>query len=547
MDPRYSAQDILRCDLCEEDVVQNHCEVCFINLCEACKGKHLSSKRHKVVPYSERKTPNNPKCQKHSKNCQLFCDKCDMPVCSTCISSGKHKEHCLLNVFQKLSSKTKDIKKDLRELEFRIYPKYEEIAADIENKKDKLENLYQKLKTAVNKQGENWHREINLIVNKQNSEIDDMKTKHISVLDKQENIITQLTSKIKHRIFDLQKILESNDLSLAHKSRNDEFRRLPPDVNVSLPVFSPQKINTKRLRQLFGSLSELSMTTKHGNAMETPETVSNTQVRRLLDEPELITTINATNKIYNIACLSDEEIWTRGNNNILKLYNLQGKLVKSVQTISLNNPDDITVTKSEDLIYTDYKGRSINKVRKGYIVEWITLHGWKPSNVCGTLTDDLLVIMDSDDGEQSKLVRYTGQSEQETFKFDNTGKPLYSSGYFTKYISENRNLDICVADILARAVVVVNQIGNLRFRHTGHSPTAKRYFEPVGVTTDSQSQILTSDRFNSCIHILDRDGQFLSYIENCELYHPWGLCVNTKDHLFVAESDSERVKQIKYM
>ncbi|XP_061171063.1 uncharacterized protein LOC133180604 [Saccostrea echinata] len=308
---------------------------------------------------------------------------------------------------------------------------------------------------------------------------------------------------MKQRVLDLQKTLEFNDLSLT-QSRNEEFRRLPPEVNVSLPVFSPQKINTKQLNQLFGSLSELSMKTKHGYTMETPEAVSSPPVKPLLNEPELITTITTKH-------------------------------------------DDIAVTKSGDLIYTDYKRGSVNKVRKRQIVELIRLQGWKPSNVYSTFAGDLLIIMDSDDGEQSKLARYTGQIERETFQFVNTVKPLYSSGYFTKYISENRNLDICVADFLAKAVVVVNQAGNLRFRYTGHSSTTKTFFEPVGVTTDSQSQILTSDCFNSCIHIFDQDGQFLSYIENCELFRPWGLCVNTKDHLFVAESDSKKVKQIKYM
>ncbi|XP_061171064.1 uncharacterized protein LOC133180605 [Saccostrea echinata] len=549
MDPRYCAQDIIRCDLCEGDVVQSHCEVCYTNLCKACVREHLSasSKGHKVVPYSERRTPNNPKCKNHLKNCQLFCEKCDIPVCSTCISSGKHREHCLLNIFQKLSCKTKAIKRDLIELECRIYPKYGDIALDIKNKKDKSDNLYHKLKIAVNKQGETWHREIDIIVNKQKSEIDDMKTIHMSILNKQENIITQITSKMKQRVLDLQKTLEFNDLSLAHKSRNEEFRRLPPKVNVSLPVFSPQKINTKQLNQLFGSLSELSMTTKHGKTIETPETVSYPQARPLLDEPELISTIGAKNKLYSIACLSDEEIWTRENDSIMKLYNLQGKLVKSIWTSSWKNTDDIAVTKSGDLIYTDYKRRSINIVNKRDISELIRLEGWKPSNVRCTLTDDLLVIMDSDDGEQSKLVRYVDQIEKETFQFDNTGKPLYSSGYFTKYISENRNLDICVADYLAKAVVVVDQAGNLRFRYTGHSTSIRNVFDPVGVTTDSQSQILTSDRFNNCIHILDQNGHFLRYIKNCELHHPWGLCVDTKDNLFVSESDSKKVKQIKYM
>ncbi|XP_062596654.1 tumor susceptibility gene 101 protein-like isoform X3 [Saccostrea cucullata] len=64
MDPRYSAQDVLLCDLCQTDSLQSYCELCHLNLCIVCVGKHLSdsSKRHNVVnivPYRYKtSTPN---------------------------------------------------------------------------------------------------------------------------------------------------------------------------------------------------------------------------------------------------------------------------------------------------------------------------------------------------------------------------------------------------------------------------------------------------------------------------------------------------------
>ncbi|XP_062604333.1 uncharacterized protein LOC134266115 [Saccostrea cucullata] len=557
MDPLDRAQVLLLCDLCERAALQSHCELCQINLCKACVGEHLSdsSKRHKVVPYKHRTSIPNinyPKCPNHTqKHCELYCEKCDIPVCSTCISSNKHNGHNLTDILQNPSFIKEIFNKDLKELEKIIYPTYEEIALDLNSEKLNLEKHYEKLTTAVTKQGEDWHREIDIIVNKQKSEINDMKTKHLAALNKQENEIKQTTSDVKQSILDLKKILDTNDVSLtsAYKSRNAEFRSLPPKVNVSLPSFSPHQINTEQLHQMFGSLSALSITKEeHGYTIKTPEAVSCPPVKPLLDEPELITTINTgyKYKLYSVTCLSDEEIWTLGADDTMKLYNLQGKLLKLIQTKSGNAPRDIAVTRSGDLVYTDPDKRTVNIVKNDQIQEVIRLQGWIPYCVCSTSSDDLLVIMDSDDHKQSKVVRYSGSTEKQSIQFDSEGNPLYSPGY-TKYISENRNLDICVADNSARAVVVVNQAGKLRFRYTGHPTTNNGSFYPAGITTDSQSQILTADRNNNCIHILDQDGQFLRYIDNCDLLRPLGLCVDTRDNLFVALLYKGEVKKIKYM
>ncbi|XP_062596028.1 uncharacterized protein LOC134257424 [Saccostrea cucullata] len=286
--------------------------------------------------------------------------------------------------------------------------------------------------------------------------------------------------------------------------------------------------------------------------MKTPqksaEAGSSPPVKQLLDEPETVTTIDTGYRIdlYNVACLSDEEIWTSGHGSTMKLYSInQRSLLKSITTKSWLYPSDIAVTKSGDLVYTDYGDRTVNIVKNKKIEEVIRLQNWKPRSVCSTSSGDLLVTMESDDYKQTKVVRYSGSTEKQTIQFDDQGKPLFSSSSY--HITENRNLDICVSDCVGRAVVVVNQAGNLRFRYTRHTPATKNLpFSPRGITTDSQSHILTADYNNACVHIIDQDGQFLRYIE-CGLRDPRGLCIDTNDNLFVAQQTNSLVKKIKYL
>eukprot|EP00105_Crassostrea_gigas_P029821 XP_011451877.1 PREDICTED: tripartite motif-containing protein 2 [Crassostrea gigas] len=554
--PRTWAQDVLRCHLCETPGPPMYCDICHIHLCLACVGKHLldESKEHKVVPFKKRGL--NPKCSKHSTQlCELYCEYCDIPICVECVSSRKHLGHEQVGILKMLDTKKEALQRDLQELENTIYPKYQEIASNIPVQKADLTENSKKITTAIEKHREELQREIDTAVKTLKSDLVEIDSKHLVVLNKQENEIKHSISEIIQCIADLKKLLNSNDVShvSAYKSMNAEFRKLPPKLTVSLPRFTPQKINKEQIYQQIGSLSALSIKTEeYGYTMDSPGAESSPPDRPLIDVPRVITDINTeygeSNRLRSVACLSDNEVWMSGVENMIRLYNLHGKLVKSIQTKSGNMPWDIAVKQSGELVYTDPDDRTVNIVKNTQIQTVIRLQGWRPLYVCITFSGDLLVVMITDDKKQTKVVRYSGSIKKQTIQYNDKGQPLYSSDetVYLKYISENKNLDICVADHRALAVVVVNQAGKLRFTYTGPPSTTKEPFNPVGITTDSQGRILIADINNHRIHILDQDGQFLRYIDNCHLDYPWGLCVDTRDNLFVGEFETGKVKKIQY-
>ncbi|XP_078331571.1 uncharacterized protein LOC144625230 [Crassostrea virginica] len=535
-DPMYSLQDVIRCDLCETPVPPKHCDICHIHLCEACVGKHRSdkSKDHYIVPFKLRGI--TTKCTKHSTEvCTQLCTTCNIPVCPLCVASSEHEQHKKVDILELFETKTKLMLEDLQDLEKSIYPKYQEAATNILVQRADVNKRSQKLTTALDKQGEALHTEIDTIIQGMKSEIDDMDAQHIAAIDQQEDAINHTITEITQAILDLKRLLDTGDVCLVsgYTSRTEEFRRLPVQFQVTLPIFTPQEINREQIHQQIGSLSELAITF-------------------LLDEPRILTDIKTEyGFLSRVSCLSDSVLWTCGddyNDSILRLYNLQGELLRSVQTKSGDDPLDIAVTRSGGLVYTDRWDRSINLVSGTQIQTLITLRGWKPRGLCSTSYGDLLVIMTGVDAKQTKVVRYSGSTEKQSIQWDDQGKPLYSSDGLLnyKYLSENRNLDICVADDDARAVVVVSAAGKLRFRYTGPPSTPRESFSPSGITTDSRANILTSDPDNHRIHIIDQDGLFLRFIHNFGLQGPWGLCVDSRDNLFVAERYTCKVKKIQY-
>nr|XP_034328409.1 E3 ubiquitin-protein ligase TRIM71-like [Crassostrea gigas] len=499
MDPWNSAQDVVRCTLCQDSVAPMYCEVCHIHLCKDCVENHLfdSSKVHKVVSLKQySSTLSYPICRKHpTKQCELHCEQCDIPICVQCIS-GEHLGHKPADISKIFENKKAVLQRELQELEKSIYPKYKEIASNIPVQKADLGNNSRKLTTAIDKQGEVWHREIDTIITNLKSNVEEMESKHLVILNKQEDEITHTISEITQTIAVLKKLQNSKDVCLVseYKSKNAEFRRLPPKLKVSLPKFRPQEIYTDQLIKQFGSLSALCFTTEEQDYSMPPQGAeSSPPDRSLMNEPRVITAIDTGyGHLYGVAYLSDTEIWTRGGENKMKLFNLSGELVESIQTKSGGWPQDIAVTRSGDLIYTDTNDRTVNIVKNTQIQTVIKLQRWRPHGVCSTSSGDLLVAMVSDD-KQTKVVRYSGSTEKQSIQFNDKGQPLYLSG---GDISENRNLDICVSDSRARAVVVVNQAGKLQFSYTGPPSTTKGPFNPFSIKTDSQGRILTADHYN---------------------------------------------------
>lgn len=113
--PPFGAQDVLRCHLCDMPVPT--CESCGINLCKTCPGEHLldETKEHRVLTFKQRGSIlNYLKCSKNtSKLCELYCDECNIPVCSRCVSS-KHQTHSLVDILTLLKSKKKNLQKRIK-------------------------------------------------------------------------------------------------------------------------------------------------------------------------------------------------------------------------------------------------------------------------------------------------------------------------------------------------------------------------------------------------------------------------------------------------
>jgi hypothetical protein len=319
------------------------------------------------------------------------------------LSSDKHKGHTFSILSEIYNERKANITKDSQEIENIISPTYEEMITDLETEIANLEGNYVKFTTVVTKHGEELHEEIDNVINRMKNEIEMMKTKHLEILKKHLDEIKQIQLLIQQSLVTLTKMEESNEVTVTmeYRSKNDEFRNLPPKVLVSLPIFSPNLIDSEQLYKSLGSLVPLSVTTD-----ENVYTLKKTQSspKELMDEPELINMINTGyENLRCVSCLREKEFWTSAEVAEMKCFNVHGTVNDTIQTDSREWPLDITVTHDGDLLYSQWETKTVYKVKDGQTEEVIRLQGWVPSELCVASSGDLLYKVKG--GQTEEVIR----------------------------------------------------------------------------------------------------------------------------------------------
>ena len=267
MDPYYSDQDVVRCDLCKTAIVEHYCDFCHVNLCKLRIGEHTidNYSKHTIVPFElRRSTLIYPKCDKHpSKACELHCKDCNIFLCSQYLALKQHnKEHELSNLAELFIKKRKHIQKDKTELEKKLLPVYKDVATELEDQISNLEDEYKQFTTEISKHREELHKEIDDAMNQREEECRENKMKHHDILRKQLDEIKQSLSLMQEELHALDEMKISNEVSptILFNSKNHDVYKLPPKLYISMPIFIPKKIETADLYRLIGKIIPLSTT-----------------------------------------------------------------------------------------------------------------------------------------------------------------------------------------------------------------------------------------------------------------------------------------------
>ncbi|XP_056001475.1 uncharacterized protein LOC125654776 [Ostrea edulis] len=543
------AQEVITCDLCDNST-QQFCNNCQLSLCVDCVSKHVDKLKyqpHDIVHFKDRKV-DFPECKIHSsQRCEAHCQQCDVPVCLKCML-GPHNGHKVKDMPEIFNDKKKKLEKETKEIESTIIPQYQKKNEETESKLSILMAEFDELDKEKENHRKSWHQEVDTIFNHLGSLMKSIKENLLAALNSHQSKIKNQIPDMTHTVQQNKEILKSNNVSAVtnYKSKLEEYRNMPTDIDVKLPSLKTNTVQGRELSlELGGYKASLTQTT----LSSLTEEVSYLSLQKLLEQAKSISAIpTGLNPLHHVACVGVDEAWVSGKDKTIRRVDIHGSVQDTVTTTCKTRPNDITVTRQGELVYCDTKNRTVNIVRHGRTETLITTsRGWYPNKVCCTKSGDILVSMFNTDKSQYKIVRYQGHTVKQEIDRDEDGEPIYNGGTHALSVVENNNEDICASDGNAKAVVVVDKSGRVRFRYYGTPARRKKSFNPVHIVTDSMSQIIVADFNNDCLHILDQNGQFLRCVDNCGLDNPYGLSVDSEGRLWVGLLHSGEVKVIQYM
>lgn len=544
-----SAQHFIECELCCKTVTF-HCKICKINLCGHCVGIHINSfatQEHNIVSCRRKAfTPQLPSCSIHGdEKCDLFCSKCNVPICVTCITL-QHKAHPATKLEVQCDFKRKQIQDECKHLENDLCKNLMESIAHVQKDIEEVKKIYGNVQDAVFQKGTEWHKKVDKIVQEFSQQVTDMRNRDVALLEKHIEEIKGLLKSLNAHREQVNKLTTSMKLKdvLDYELRDLKCLQFYRPY-LSMPSYDLSEKQMKFMSMAFGSL--------RSNIPQNLKVFSFDieNLRNLCSRVVLCQSIEThLDTICSLASSNESTVWVNGEDKTINLIS-SGKVIRRIEAKSGTRPINLAITRQGFLVYAvyDYYQSSVCIVTKNKTDQVITFHDWKPVGICCTRNDEFLVSMESRDETQIKIARFSSDFKIiQEIQYDENHQPLYASGKYYVFVEENQNMDICASDPNKNQVVVTGKDGLLRWRYNGNLEKGKfKSFSPSFIAADSYSNLLVMDTDNDCVHLLDMNGIFITFITHPKIQGIGAMSLDRNDKLWIANYKGGQINVFKYL
>ncbi|XP_078311623.1 uncharacterized protein LOC111137609 [Crassostrea virginica] len=544
---------------------QFYCNDCHRPLCEQCRDEHgkiPDTKFHEIVLYRHRKHQLPvEKCKLHpTRNVDIFCKECKIPICSKCSTMKEHHRHEFNDLEEIYTEKYALQQGEFSKIQKYFLPNTKSLKSDIEADATKIHKLMESIRTSMKAEAESLKNLVDEVSSENIDHTHTMEKSLLEMLKSQETIYDDYIAYLGKMSDELEQHLSLTNHKLLF-SETLKIKIIPETTKPVDPVFTASQFSKHDVAKLLGrvnisnaepkkrKIQPMEAVTTHMKSTERQfeESKEKSDVKQTLSLSSSVTKVReysvpGVGNVYHVSVEKSGRLWVSDFEGNLVQTDLQGKQLQKIQT-SGRTQGYHTATQDGDLIYIDKDKRVIFRITPDKkITEFIKTGDWTPLSVHSSRMNEGILMGMFKDGK-AKVTRYSKTGKEiQNIQRDNQGQELYM---YPRYITENINGDICTSDWNKDAVVVVNKSGQHRFSYTGQGSR----FPPYGICTDVLGHILVCDNYSDTVHLLDQDGGFLSFILSPQqgMTYPRGLCVDDENNLHVGQYGTNIVTVYKYL
>lgn len=245
-DPNNTAQNAIRCYVCDRGPVKLYCSLCAANLCTGCSCDHVLSdplRHHQVVAFINRKAVSSTS-ESHTHG------GCPCPECKANARANDEMD----NISDTLKHKLSLLRKEAAQIKSQKIPEIARLMKEMEDQIADIQATYKQKNADIISQGRNLHAVIDCLVQEYKTDLETMRRRDLKKFQNQQEKFESLITEAKYEL----KAHESTDISQMDTFR---FSSLPyPDpLEWTPPNFVPIKVTKKDLKTLFGTLNESSV------------------------------------------------------------------------------------------------------------------------------------------------------------------------------------------------------------------------------------------------------------------------------------------------
>uniref|UniRef100_A0A8W8HZP5 B box-type domain-containing protein n=1 Tax=Magallana gigas TaxID=29159 RepID=A0A8W8HZP5_MAGGI len=496
-----------------------------------------------------------------TKDIDILCDECNVPLCSKCSTMPVHKGHSFTDLETIYTEKSAACRKEIQKVQTYLMPTAKDLQKEIKMDATEIKAIMDNIRSSMKDEAKTLKKLVDEVTSDNIEQVNKMEESLKEMLQSQDKTYQDYISYLEDLVKQFQGYLSSTQLQnspiIFSLSELLKIRSIPETTKPVPPEFTAGQYSKQDVAKLLGRVT-VPDTKPENRKIKPMETAVSTQMKptgkqrkqdreksdmkQTLSLSSSVTkvreyTVSGVGSVWHVSLGKSGRLWASNIDGNLVHTDLQGNQLQKIQTS--DGYGYHTVTQDGDLIYTDKKNNVINRITLDKTTtEFIKTGDEIPLSIhSSNINGDILM------GMVCKVTRYnkTGK-EIQNIQRDNKGQGLYSTPI---YITENINGDICTSDSHKHAVVVVNKSGQYRFSYTGQGSK----FDSRGLCTDLLGHILVCDFYTGTVDLLDQDGQFLCHLLTKQqgIPHPHSACVDDENNLIVGQSNTNTVTVYKYL